>query len=622
LVLEPGSNLQLGTTWSQTSNNTQPGSLLFPQQTTNDTITSLAFYPGRSATLWCGIKTPLQGLAIDLKQRVDDRTDCWNGPHSWAGRDYSVIVHAVGGVAPLRTAVVDSYQTDDLDRGSGARPFMRCTYLEGFPFATRVEFMSGDAGPGPDDYAAAYQLDGFALGTTPIATEPKVLAPAPPPAILAPATEAGPNTTGFDHPYALAVAWQNAKQDASFTDLQDYLKAHPDAYLGQASFSKFTEQGSTHYEWYIVATDGQAQYAFRNIHTPGPAEILPASSPVPAPLLLTAGGDSYDRLTNGWEDGPYPLPADRPTMMPTVASLVADWSVIAQRDDANAYGFDLRCGVRDDGTCQQRAMFFAGFSSDDSSPGIPTAPGDRRIQGSDVQADGNGRLVAFSQRMTTQQYGSLVDPNPSGGGDPTPKPAELTTLPSGMRWIPTRDEAVAVGGFALLATLAYWLWPTLKGLAPIGLFSRVHKDRLMDNPLRQRLVQRIEAEPGIHHNALVRELGNGKGAIEHHLHKLTEAKLVLRHRGVGYTCYFPIGTDRRSMAATPALKSDGARRVLEAVTRGLSGVREVAAATGLAPSTVSHHLERLRGAGLVVGGSGAGYTAAAPGSSVPAAGQD
>ncbi len=175
-----------------------------------------------------------------------------------------------------------------------------------------------------------------------------------------------------------------------------------------------------------------------------------------------------------------------------------------------------------------------------------------------------------------------------------------------------RREVATLGLGTLIATGLYYLWPLAKG-GLVGLFSRLRNDRLLDNSVRQHLHGLVEANPGIHHNALVRALGKGKGAAEHHLDKLVAGGLVLRHRGSGFTCYFPVGTDRRVMPGFQVTKSEGARQILEAMGRGITGVRQLAAVTGLSPSTVSHHLGRLRAAGLVVGDGRTGYQAVARG---------
>jgi DNA-binding transcriptional ArsR family regulator len=614
LLLQPGSSLEVGGGSVQRTNSSQPGTVLISPSNSTDETRWTSFQGPRNAHLWCGIKTPLQGLTVDLTARVPDRTSCWNGPHSWATDDYVVLVHAVGGVAPARTAVVDSYMAEDLDRMAGmARPFMRSTYLEGFPYAIRVEFMSGQVSDGPDGFATAYELEGYARGTIPIATEPEVLAPAPPPVRVAPRIAAGPDDAGSGHRYPLSAAYAKAKGDASFTELQAYLAEHPDAYIGQAAFFTSTYDGRTTDEWYIVLSDGTQQYAFRVMHAAPPVEQASGLPSLPGVPAYGVAGDSYQRLEN-WEDGVYPRPEDVPQQMPTIASLMQAWRAVAGEEVANAYGFDLRCHPEHTGSCLPSGQYEAGVVSDVTT-GLVTVESRRDLRRSSLWADGNGTLLSYSERIGSQEYEAAGLPEGPASGEEEQVPdqggVELTTLSATHTdWVPSGKEAATIGGVAALATLAYWLWPLAK-TGGIGLFSRVRKDELLDNALRSQLVQRIEAEPGIHHNALVRALGKGKGAAEHHLDKLVAARLVLRNRGPGYTCYFPLGTDARGMSASHVTKSLGARRILLALSNGLGGVREVAAATGMAPSTVSHHLERLRAAGLVVGDGRTGFHLAA-----------
>jgi predicted transcriptional regulator len=165
--------------------------------------------------------------------------------------------------------------------------------------------------------------------------------------------------------------------------------------------------------------------------------------------------------------------------------------------------------------------------------------------------------------------------------------------------LPDAPAAAGVGILSVLAGLAYLVWPTLKGAA-FGLFSRVQGPALLKHPVRAEIVQRIEAHPGIHYQALVREMGIGKGNVEHHLRKLRDSGLVVAHATAGYTCLFPARSDRRLMAAAPALKSDGARAILMAIrgSPGLSAL-QVSQATGLSPGTVNRHLQKLGEAGLV-----------------------
>jgi hypothetical protein len=535
----------------------------------------------RPLSIWCGIVNPLQGKTVDLRASAADDTTCWNGPGSWNVDRVFVIATKVGGADGGRVAVFEGRYNDGFLE---PHTFLRSYYREGVAYPIRLEYVSGDVG-GDCDCSAIYLLDGLTVGSTPLAAEPRVLAPAPPAATMAPTTETGPDAAGVEHPFTLAEAWDHARDDDTYTELADYRAAHPDSAIGQAMYEVHTQDSRIMHRWVIVLTDGAQQYAFMVERTDATQPTLPVVPPVapPATQPLPAPSYRYERLTNGWEDGQYPTLDAWPADMPTVASMMQAWQAFSGSEEpANAWGFDLRCGTAPDGSCQPQATYSAGLKQDDFD-GVATIASHRTIWQDELEFGADGRASGAFTRATTMD--TTVDALPDA--EPTP----------------------AGGGVAILVAAAYFLWPLARG-GGAGLFSRVHKDKLLDNPLRQQLVQRIEAEPGIHHNALVRELGKGKGAAEHHLDKLVDARIVLRHRGTGYTCYFPMGTDRRDMAAAPAVKSDGARQVLEALRNGVPGVRGIAIATGLSPSTVSHHLERLRAAGLVVGDGHSGYHAA------------
>jgi predicted transcriptional regulator len=167
-------------------------------------------------------------------------------------------------------------------------------------------------------------------------------------------------------------------------------------------------------------------------------------------------------------------------------------------------------------------------------------------------------------------------------------------------FLPSPEQGAAITAASALAGLLYWLWPTIKGGAA-GLFSRVTGPKLLEHPARARLVQLVQAEPGVHFQDLVRRSGLPNGTAVHHLHKLADAGLVAARPLGRYTCYFPgPSPDRASLAAAPVTRSDGARRILAELTAnpGLSGT-DLAVRLGLQASTVTYHVKRLQEAGLV-----------------------
>lgn len=126
-----------------------------------------------------------------------------------------------------------------------------------------------------------------------------------------------------------------------------------------------------------------------------------------------------------------------------------------------------------------------------------------------------------------------------------------------------------------------------------------------DRDLKPLIREAVEAYPGIHFRALVRELDTSTSLLRYHLEDLLEEDEVRSHDVGGYTRYFPPSADREL--------TDGERDVLEVlrqerpleITLALldlgSPVRhkDLVEVTGLAKGTVTYHLDKLRDAGVV-----------------------
>lgn len=178
---------------------------------------------------------------------------------------------------------------------------------------------------------------------------------------------------------------------------------------------------------------------------------------------------------------------------------------------------------------------------------------------------------------------------------------DRTTSTAGALQLPVSPEAAAgVGLTAAVAAAFVLLWPKLKVLvAP--LYTRLSRDEILDNDARRRILEAVRSEPGIHFRGLQRRVDVGRGILEHHLDKLVEAGYLAEQSADSYRCYFPNGeVDRRVMEVADRLRADGARAVLQAVTRrpGAS-LTELAETANISSSTVGYHLDKLVEAGLV-----------------------
>lgn len=240
---------------------------------------------------------------------------------------------------------------------------------------------------------------------------------------------------------------------------------------------------------------------------------------------------------------------------PTVGSLATAQSILDRaaawsREPLDRVGFRVACG---DGCAPQTTYHAFGG-------------------GTVVVLDGDGRPQAVTERSD----------------EPAPRLAPLDMTVPG----PAPAKVVATSG---LAAAAIYLAAALLRAPLAGLFSRVSGEAVAKHPLRCRILDAVQDEPGIHMEALRRSLDLSPSQVQHHVAVLLRSGLLGEQRD---------GRLRRlhlAGAATsrPPPASDGARQVLSALSEGPSRPADLARATRLHPSTVGHHLKRMAAQGHV-----------------------
>lgn len=418
--------------------------------------------------------------------------------------------------------------------------------------------------------------------------------------------------TGVDVGFPLSEAMQYLDRDAvSEEPILDWLERHPQAYMVDAWSSDYVDStGMVQHYWWLQWSDGQDTTARAIVAHPLGPDLPVAEGPHLVNVYPFSFG--YD------EDRRYPPKALAPTRLPAIADLMTEYEErqdpAYQPEPPNRYGFSISC--EDQGCSSLRAYVFAGHGKARSlvpyAPGFPgPIAGEGSAEFSHVAAWPDGRAMqeyAFTQ--ASDGPAALVQPD---------DPADITetrrsdSRSAGIWALPTGEAAAGAGLLALVISALYYFWPVLKTLPFFSLFSRISQDKVLDNPNRAKVMQIVEDEPGIHFQQISRRTGMGRGALDHHLRKLADAGLVVPKVGAGYTCFFPKGVDRREMAAAGVTKSPGARKVFEVLLPDASRtVQDIAVLTGLSPSTVSHHLSRMKQAGVIEGGGRSGYRALVP----------
>ncbi len=178
------------------------------------------------------------------------------------------------------------------------------------------------------------------------------------------------------------------------------------------------------------------------------------------------------------------------------------------------------------------------------------------------------------------------------GGEPVPLPPEAITL-----------GVVASSSILVGVALVRYGPGLLFGAA--SLLGRRLVASAEEHPIRERVLDLVRSEPGIHANAVRRRLELGSGQVMHHLGILVNHRLLESMGRGGFRRFFPArryGTqDKRAIAS---LRRRHALAVYEALARrpGIP-LKSVAREVELSPSTVTKVVKILGRADVVEGDS-------------------
>lgn len=127
----------------------------------------------------------------------------------------------------------------------------------------------------------------------------------------------------------------------------------------------------------------------------------------------------------------------------------------------------------------------------------------------------------------------------------------------------------------------------------------------MDDPLeletRRRIFQHVQKFPGAHMREIGRELDIPMGTLEYHLHYLAKADLLTTRQDARYTRYFATGElSRRDKDVLAVLRQKVPRQIAaHLLLEPASSHGALLTKFALAPSTLSFHIKKLVGAGIV-----------------------
>jgi DNA-binding transcriptional ArsR family regulator len=115
------------------------------------------------------------------------------------------------------------------------------------------------------------------------------------------------------------------------------------------------------------------------------------------------------------------------------------------------------------------------------------------------------------------------------------------------------------------------------------------------------LMKHIEQIPGIRYRELLRLTGLVNGVLSYHLSALERANMIKVNRESRITRYYPVNVSDKESAILKFVRHEPIRQILLFILEhDMCTFNEIVDHTGKAPSTVSSHLKRLRGAGIVL----------------------
>lgn len=537
-------------------------------------------------------------------------TELHRGPVPPNRTTQAVGVAPGGASVPMRPASVEEVQGASTVRYEVPGERATAWFSPGVPFPVQVAAPADRLLPGSSsDDRTRWVLAGFEQGSS---SGPS--SGARPPDL--PSVETGlrrlwgPSNGTFEAPFRVEEAYRGLLDPDDPESTSAFLLEHPDAYVAEAALHRWNPQWSAevvfdkHPEaefperlrptwiWRFYLTDGDD----------GVERFVVLEGPRGSP---TDPGDRTDVRRRGdlREPQRYPEPAkhhpapDRvPDRLPLVGSLVDRYGRQLAQPAADRWRYETTCPTA--GCEDVRTVVEVGGAEEhayDPRRAARSQVETVRDLSASLRADEEGRVVqvATERRATQDGYRSSIQ----GDGGEHPSYPQATWTPDGLGSLGTAEQA---GLLATLSGLLYYVWPKVKALG-IGLYNRIGRDDALDNDTRQRILDLVREDPGIHFNELRDRLDLGGGALGHHLETLTDNGFLVVEDHEGYKCYFESGqVDPEVQAVAHRLRSEGARQVLKALeSRPGSSLSALAEAADLSKSGAHYHLERLADADLV-----------------------
>jgi predicted transcriptional regulator len=132
----------------------------------------------------------------------------------------------------------------------------------------------------------------------------------------------------------------------------------------------------------------------------------------------------------------------------------------------------------------------------------------------------------------------------------------------------------------------------------LPLFSRISKEKMLDQPTRHRIHGYIIGNPGAHFGLIKQDLGVTNGQLAHHLRVLTRAHLIYSHIDGTRKRFYPV--DFPKPESNHHYLSNTQEKIL-GVVEDNSGItqKKIASFVGISRQVASYHLTKMEQQGVI-----------------------
>ncbi len=134
------------------------------------------------------------------------------------------------------------------------------------------------------------------------------------------------------------------------------------------------------------------------------------------------------------------------------------------------------------------------------------------------------------------------------------------------------------------------------------LYSRLHKDKILDNKSRKKIRKHILANPGDHFNSIRRSLDLSQGALAYHLRTLEEQKFIKSVQSGMFRRFYPFDMKiSENMLAMNKIAFNHNQEVIFKTIKNKPGLtqKEVSEKIDIGRSTVNHHINSMVELGVI-----------------------